>query len=72
MAKAKAIALADAEIPSDNRVVFTEEKLVDGGIKTPYFRFVFNNDETRWTYHIDATDGGIRFTDKENLNKRDI
>ena len=43
------------------------EELVDGGIKTPYYLFRFNNGSTQWTYRIDATDGGIQFTDKEEL-----
>ena len=36
MSRAKEIALEDAGIPVGSRVVFTVEKLVDGGIKTPY------------------------------------
>ena len=71
MAKAKTIALSDAEFSDSNKVVFTVEKLVDGGIKTPYYLFVFDNGHTQWTYRIDATDGGIQFTDKEELNKSD-
>ena len=67
MAKARTIALSDAEFSDSNKVVFTVEKLVDGGIKTPYYLFVFNNGSTQWTYRIDATDGGIQFTDKEEL-----
>ena len=35
------------------------EELVDGGIKTPYYLFVFNDGQTQWTYRIDATNGGI-------------
>ena len=70
--RARETALRDSVGEDVGKVEFTVEELIDGGIKTPYFRFVFNNDETRWTYHIDATDGGIRFTDKENLNKQDI
>ena len=67
MAKAKTIALSDAEFSDSNKVVFTVEELVDGGIKTPYYLFVFNNGRTQWTYRIDATDGGIQFADKEEL-----
>ena len=67
MAKARTIALSDAKLSDSNKVVFTVEKLVDGGIKTPYYLFVFNNGSTQWTYRIDATDGGIQFTDKEEL-----
>ena len=65
--RARKIALKDAEIEYVDRVEFTVEELVDGGIKTPYFLFVFNNGSTQWTYRIDATDGGIQFTDKEEL-----
>ena len=65
--RAREIALNDAEIEEVERVEFTVEELVDGGIKTPYYLFVFNNDRAQWTYRIDATDGGIQFTDKEEL-----
>ncbi len=65
--RAREIALKDAGIEYVDRVEFTVEELVDGGIKTPYFLFVFNNGSTQWTYRIDATDGGIQFTDKEEL-----
>ncbi len=65
ISKAKAIALADAKIPDGNRVVFTVEKLVDGGIKTPYYLFEFNDGYTQWTYRIDATRGSITYSGKE-------
>ena len=65
--RAREIALKDAEIEDVDRVEFTVEELVDGGIKTPYFYLVFNDGETQWTYRIDATDGGIQFADKEEL-----
>ncbi len=65
--RAREIALNDAEIEEAERVKFTVEELVDGGIKTPYYLFRFNNGRTQWTYRIDATDGGIQFTDKEEL-----
>ena len=65
--RAREIALKDAGIEYVDRVEFTVEELVDGGIKTPYYLFVFNNGSTQWTYRIDATDGGIQFTDKEEL-----
>ncbi len=65
--RAREIALKDAEIEYVDRVEFTVKELVDGGIKTPYYLFVFNNGSTQWTYRIDATDGGIQFTDKEEL-----
>ena len=65
--RAREIALNDAEIEDVDRVEFTVEELVDGGIKTPYYLFRFNNGRTQWTYRIDATDGGIQFADKEEL-----
>ena len=67
MAKAKAIALSDAEFSDSNKVVFTVEELVDGGIKTPYYLFVFNNGFTQWTYRIDATYGSVMYRNKEVL-----
>ena len=67
MAKAKTIALSDAEFSDSNKVVFTVEKLVDGGIKTPYYLFVFNNGFTQWTYRIGATDGSVMYRNKEVL-----
>ena len=65
--RAREIALKDAGIENVDRIEFTVEELVDGGIKTPYYLFRFNNGSTQWTYRIDATDGGIQFTDKEEL-----
>ena len=67
MAKARTIALSDAEFSDSNKVVFTVEELVDGGIKTPYYLFVFNNGFTQWTYRIDATDGSVMYRNKEVL-----
>ena len=67
MEKAKTIALSDAEFPDSNKVVFTVEELVDGGIKTPYYLFVFNNGFAQWTYRIDATDGSVTYRNKEVL-----
>ena len=67
MAKARTIALSDAEFSDSNKVVFTVEKLVDGGIKTPYYLFVFNNGFTQWTYRIDATDGSVMYRNEEVL-----
>ena len=67
IAKAKTIALSDAEFSDSNKVVFTVEELVDGGIKTPYYLFVFNNGFTQWTYRIDATDGGVMYRNEEVL-----
>ena len=65
MSRAKEIALEDAGIPVGSRVVFTVEKLVDGGIKTPYYLFEFNDGRTQWTYRIDATNGSVIYRDKE-------
>ena len=67
MEKAKTSALSDAEFPNSNKVVFTVEELVDGGIKTPYYLFVFNNGFAQWTYRIDATDGSVTYRNKEVL-----
>ena len=66
---AREVALKDAVGEETARVEFTVEELIDGGIKTPYYLFVFNDDETRWTYRIDATRGEIQFSEKEKLNK---
>ena len=57
MKAAKQIALKDAGCT--DRVTFTDETLVAGGIKTPYYRLVFNDNQTQWTYHIDAVLGNI-------------
>ena len=54
---AKKIALEDAEV--NVKVVFTTEELVAGGIKTPYYRFVFADTKTQWTYRIDAVLGTV-------------
>ncbi len=42
-----------------DKVSFTEETLVSGGIKTPYYRLVFANAKTQWTYRIDAVLGTV-------------
>ena len=55
LADAKKIALEDAGV--NVKVVFTTEELVAGGIKTPYYRFVFADAKTQWTYRIDAVLG---------------
>ena len=55
LAEAKKIAVDDAQCP--NKVTFTEETLVAGGIKTPYYRLVFADAKTQWTYRIDAVLG---------------
>ena len=57
LADAKKIALDDAGV--SEKVTFTEETLVAGGIKTPYYRFVFADTKTQWTYRIDAVLGNV-------------
>lgn len=46
-------------VPVINKVSFTEETLVSGGIKTPYYRLVFADAKTQWTYRIDAVLGNV-------------
>ena len=57
LSEAKKIALDDAGC--EDKVSFTEETLVAGGIKTPYYRFVFADAKTQWTYRIDAVLGTV-------------
>ena len=57
LADAKKIALGDAGV--SEKVTFTEETLVAGGIKSPYYYFAFESDSARWTYKIDAVLGVI-------------
>ena len=57
LAQAKKIALDDAGCM--DKVSFTEEILVSGGIKTPYYRLVFADAKTQWTYRIDAVLGTV-------------
>ena len=57
LADAKKIALDDAGV--SEKVTFTEETLVAGGIKTPYYRLVFADAKTQWTYRIDAVLGNV-------------
>ena len=57
LADAKKIALDDAGV--SEKVTFTEETLVAGGIKSPYYSFAFESDTARWTYKIDAVLGVI-------------
>ena len=57
LADAKKIALDDAGV--NGKVVFTTEELVAGGIKTPYYRLVFADAKTQWTYRIDAVLGTV-------------
>ena len=57
LSEAKKIALDDAGCK--DKVSFTEETLVSGGIKTPYYRLVFADATTQWTYRIDAVLGTV-------------
>ena len=57
LSEAKKIALDDAGCK--DKVSFTEETLVSGGIKTPYYRLVFADTKTQWTYRIDAVLGTV-------------
>lgn len=57
LSEAKKIALDDAGV--SEKVTFTEETLVAGGIKSPYYYFAFESDSARWTYKIDAVLGVI-------------
>lgn len=59
MEVARETARADSGCSAEARIEYTVEELIDGGIKTPYYRFVFNDGRTQWTYRIDATNGGI-------------
>ena len=68
--EAKKIAVDDAGCM--NKVTFTEEKLVDGGIKTPYYRLVFADTQTRWTYRIDAVLGSILEKKKEKIGTQEF
>ena len=55
--KAKAIALNDSGCAA--RVIFTEARLIDKGVKYPYYRLVFNDKHTQWTYLVNAVNGDI-------------
>ena len=69
LSRAKEIALDDSGCPDSKKIVFTTEELVDGGIKTPYYHFVFNDGRTQWTYRIDATLGIVLEKSKASLIK---
>ena len=56
---ARETALKDSGCSDVGKVVFTAEELVDGGIKTPYYQFIFNDGRTQWTYRINAISGTI-------------
>ena len=70
LADAKKIALDDAGV--NVKVVFTAEELVAGGIKSPYYRLVFNDAKTQWTYRIDAVLGIVSEKSRENLSAPEI
>ena len=69
IADAKKIAVDDAGCTE--KVTFTEEELVDGGIKTPYYRLVFADRKTQWTYRINAVSGDILEKKSKNINEPD-
>ena len=69
LADAKRIAVDDAECTE--RVTFSEEELVDGGVKTPYYLLVFADKKTRWTYRINAVTGAILGKQEENIAAAD-
>ena len=69
LADAKRIAVDDAGCTE--KVTFTEEELVDGGIKTPYYRLVFADRKTQWTYRINAVSGAILEKKSKNTDEQD-
>ena len=70
LAEAKKIAVDDAGCTE--KVTFTEEELVDGGIKTPYYRLVFADNKTQWTYRINAVSGDILEKKEKNIGEADL
>ena len=70
LTEAKKIAVDDAECTE--KVTFTEEELVDGGIKTPYYLLVFADNKTQWTYRINAVSGDILEKKDENIGEADL
>ena len=70
LTEAKKIAVDDAGCTE--KVVFTEEELVDGGIKTPYYLLVFSDTKTRWTYRINAVSGDILEKKEENIGETEL
>jgi len=54
------------------KVVFTAEEPVAGGIKSPYYRLVFNDAKTQRTYRIDAVPGIVSEKSRENLGAPEI
>ena len=69
LADAKRIAVDDAEC--SDKVTFLEEELIDGGIKTPYYRLVFTDRKTQWTYRINAVSGAILEKKSKNTDEPD-
>ena len=67
MEVARETARADSGCSAEARIEYTVEELIDGGIKTPYYRFVFNDGRTQWSYRIDAVLGGILEKNVESL-----
>ena len=55
--KAKIIALNDSGCAA--RVEFTEARIIDKGDKYPYYRLVFSDKRTQWTYLVNAVTGDI-------------
>ena len=43
--------------------------MVDGGIKTPYYRLVFSDRKTQWTYRINAVSGAILEKKSKNTDE---
>ena len=70
LTEAKKIALDDAGCTE--KVAFTDEELVDGGIKTPYYLLVFSDTKTRWTYRINAVSGDILGKKVETIVAADL
>ncbi len=70
LTEAKKIAVDDAEC--SDKVTFLEEELVDGGIKTPYYLLVFADNNTQWTYRINAVSGDILEKKDENIGEADL
>jgi len=44
---------------------------VDGGIKTPYYRLIFADNKTQWTYRINAVSGAILEKKSKNTGEPD-
>ena len=70
LTEAKKIAVDDAGCTE--KVTFTEEELVDGGIKTPYYLLVFADNKTQWTYRINAVSGDILEKKEKNIGEADL